>query len=84
MKSGAKIFLHPVKNPHLYGVATIDKRNKVTKLVEKPRKTRSNLAVTGLYFFDNDVIKFTKKLRPSKRGELEIVDLLNLYRKKNS
>ena len=47
------------------------------------KKTNSNLAVTGLYFFDNDVIKFTKKLRPSKRGELEIVDLLNLYRKKN-
>ena len=83
LKNGAKIFLHPVKNPHLYGVATIDKRNKVTKLVEKPRKSRSNLAVTGLYFFDNDAIRFSKTLRKSKRKELEIIDLLNKYKKKN-
>ena len=83
LKSGAKIFLHPVKNPHLYGVATIDKRNKVTKLVEKPRKTRSNLAVTGLYFFDNDAIRLSKTLKKSKRKELEIIDLLNKYKKKN-
>ena len=83
LKSGAKIMVHPVKTPGLYGVATLNKNHKVLKLIEKPKKTKSNLAVTGLYFFDNDVIKFTKKLRPSKRGELEIVDLLNLYRKKN-
>ena len=83
LKSGAKIMVHPVKTPSLYGVATLNKNHKVLSLVEKPKKTNSNLAVTGLYFFDNDVIKFTKKLRPSKRGELEIVDLLNLYRKKN-
>ncbi len=83
LKSGAKIFLHPVKNPNLYGVATIDKRNKVTKLVEKPRKTRSNLAVTGLYFFDNDSIRLSKTLKKSKRKELEIIDLLNKYKKKN-
>ena len=49
--------------------------------MEKPKKTKSNLAVTGLYFFDNKVIEFTKKLKPSKRGELEIVDLLNIYRR---
>ena len=54
--SGAKIFIHPVKNPSLYGVATLDKKNKVIKLVEKPKKTKSNLAVTGLYFFDNRVV----------------------------
>ena len=83
LKSGAKIFLHPVKNPNLYGVATIDKRSKVIKLVEKPKKTRSNLAVTGLYFFDNNVIRFSKTLRKSKRKELEIIDLLNKYKKKN-
>jgi glucose-1-phosphate thymidylyltransferase len=83
LKSGAKIFTHPVKNPHLYGVASLDKNKKVDKLVEKPKKTRSNLAVTGLYFFDNKVIELTKKLKKSKRGELEIIDLLNMYKRKN-
>ena len=83
LKSGAKIFIHPVKNPHLYGVATLNKNMKVVKLVEKPKKTKSNLAVTGLYFFDNKVIEFTKKLKPSKRNELEIIDLLNFYKRKN-
>ena len=81
-KKGAKIFLHPVVNPNLYGVATINNKKKVIKLVEKPKKSKSNLAITGLYFFDNDVIQYTKKLKPSKRGELEIVDLLNIYKKK--
>ena len=84
LKSGAKIFIHPVKKPHLYGVATLDKKNKIINLLEKPKKTKSNLAVTGLYFFDRKVIEFTKKLKPSKRGELEIIDLLNIYRKKNA
>ena len=76
-------FLHPVKDPSLYGVATINKNNKVIKLIEKPKKTRSNLAVTGLYFFDNKVVNISKKLKPSKRGELEIIDLLNYYKKSN-
>jgi glucose-1-phosphate thymidylyltransferase len=83
LKFGAKIFIHPVKNPNTYGVATLNKSKKVIKLVEKPKKTKSNLAVTGLYFFDNKVIEFTKKLKPSKRGELEIIDLLNIYKRKN-
>ena len=83
LKSGAKIFTHPVKKPHLYGVASLDKNKKVVKLIEKPKKTRSNLAVTGLYFFDNKVIELTKKLKKSKRGELEIIDLLNMYKRKN-
>ena len=83
LKNGAKIFVHPVKNPNLYGVATLGKNKKILKLVEKPKKSKSNLAVTGLYFFDNQVIKFTKKLKPSKRGELEIIDLLNFYKRKN-
>ncbi len=82
IKSGAKIFLHPVKKPHLYGVATVNKNNKIIKLVEKPKKTKSNLAVTGLYFFDNKVIKYSKNLKPSNRKELEIIDLLNKYKKK--
>ena len=82
LKSGAKIFIHPVKKPRLYGVVTLGKNKKILKLIEKPKKTKSNLAVTGLYFFDNKVIEYTKKLKPSKRGELEIIDLLNIYKSK--
>ena len=82
LSKGAKVFLHPVKNPTLYGVATIDKKNKIINIVEKPKKTKSNLAVTGLYFFDNNVIKLSKSLKPSKRKEIEIVDLLNKYKVK--
>tara|TARA_B100001063_G_C16766744_1_gene559104 strand:- start:1129 stop:2004 length:876 start_codon:yes stop_codon:yes gene_type:complete len=83
LKNGAKVFLHPVKNPSLYGVASINKKNKVLNLTEKPKNPKSNLAVTGLYFFDKKVVKFSKKLKFSKRGELEIVDLLNIYKKSN-
>ncbi len=81
---GAKIFIHPVKNPQNYGVAHLNSKNKIIKLIEKPSKPITNLAVTGLYFFDNKVINYTKKLKPSKRGELEIIDLLNIYRKKGN
>ena len=82
-KSGAKVFLHPVKNPQLYGIAFINSKNKIIRLVEKPKKTNSNLAVTGLYLFDNKVIKYSKSLKPSSRNELEIIDLLNKYKKIN-
>ena len=82
LKKGASVFLHPVKNPSLYGVATINKKNNIIKIIEKPKKTKSNLAITGLYFFDNEVVKLSKKLKPSKRGELEISDLLNIYKRK--
>tara|TARA_B100001123_G_scaffold449053_1_gene612705 strand:- start:3253 stop:4122 length:870 start_codon:yes stop_codon:yes gene_type:complete len=81
LKSGAKVILYPVKNPSLYGVAKINKKNKVLKIVEKPKKPFSNLAITGLYFFDNKVVEYCKNLKPSKRSELEIVDLLNKYKK---
>ena len=74
--------MHPVKNPSLFGVASVNKKNKIVKIIEKPKKFISNLAVTGLYFFDNDVIKYSKTLRPSKRKELEIIDLLNKYKKR--
>ena len=83
LKTGAKIFIHPVKKPQLFGVATLNKNKKVISLKEKPKNSKSNFAVTGLYFFDKKVVEFTKKLKPSKRGELEIIDLLNLYKRKN-
>ncbi len=81
LKKGAKIILHKVNKPELYGVAKIDKKNKVISIKEKPKKFLSDLAITGLYFFDNNVIKFAKQLKPSKRKELEIVDLINKYKK---
>tara|TARA_B100001250_G_scaffold406362_1_gene425268 strand:+ start:1661 stop:2536 length:876 start_codon:yes stop_codon:yes gene_type:complete len=83
LKKGAKVFLHPVKNPQLFGVAKINSKNKIVSLVEKPKKYKSNLAVTGLYFFDNKVVKRSKFLKPSKRKELEIIDLLKTYKKNN-
>ena len=82
LKNGAKVFLHPVSNPKLYGIASI-KNKKIVNLKEKPKSSASNLAVTGLYFFDKNVVSISKKLKPSKRRELEIIDLLNTYRKKN-
>ena len=84
LKSGCKVFLHPVNKPELYGVATISKTNKVIDLKEKPKKPKSNLAVTGLYFFDNKAINFSKSLKPSRRNELEITDLLKKYKKKGT
>ena len=83
LKKGATIILHPVGSPSSYGVANINKKNKITKIVEKPKKFISNLAVTGLYFFDNKVVNYSKNLKPSKRNEIEIVDLLNKYKNKN-
>ena len=83
LSSGCKVLLHPVNSPELYGVATINKNKKILQLKEKPKKSKSNLAVTGLYFFDNKVISYSKSLKPSKRKEIEIIDLLNKYKKKN-
>ena len=83
LNQGATVILHPVKNPSLYGVASINNKNKVVKIIEKPKKFFSNLAITGLYFFDNKVVEHSKNLKPSKRKEIEIVDLLNKYKKNN-
>ena len=83
LKKGAKIILHKVSKPELYGVANINNKNKITALKEKPKNSKSNLAITGIYFFDNKVTEHSKSLKPSKRNELEIVDLLNKYKKKN-
>ena len=82
LKSGASVLLHPVRNPSLYGIASINKKNTIVKIIEKPKNYFSNLAITGLYFFDNKVINYSKNLKPSKRKEVEIVDLLNKYKNK--
>jgi glucose-1-phosphate thymidylyltransferase len=79
--SGATIFTYQVNNPQDYGIVSI-KKNKIINIKEKPKKSKSKFAVTGLYFFDNNVVNFSKKLRPSKRGELEIVDILKRYLKR--
>jgi len=81
LKDGARVLLHKVIKPELYGVAKINKNKKIIQIKEKPNKFFSDLAITGLYFFDNKVINYSKKLIPSKRGEIEITELLNLYRK---
>jgi len=84
LKKGAKIILHNVQNPGSFGVAKIDEKNKkILKIVEKPKKLISNQAITGLYFFDKKVVNYAKQLKPSKRGELEIIDLINKYKKNN-
>ena len=81
LKSGAKVLLYKVNNPELFGVAKIDKKNQKIKILkEKPKKFISDQAVTGLYFFDNNVVHYAKSLKPSKRNELEIIDLLNKYK----
>tara|TARA_A100001011_G_C14173133_1_gene783437 strand:- start:267 stop:1133 length:867 start_codon:yes stop_codon:yes gene_type:complete len=83
LKKGAKVVLHKVIKPELFGVAKINKNNKIIKIQEKPKKFFSDLAITGLYFFDNKVTKYAKKLKPSKRGEVEIIDLLKFYKIRN-
>ena len=82
LKKGARVVLHKVTKPELFGVAKINKNNRIISIKEKPKKYLSDLAITGLYFFDNNVVKFSKKLKPSKRGEVEIVDLLKIYKSK--
>jgi glucose-1-phosphate thymidylyltransferase len=83
LNKGAKIILHKVLDPQKFGVAKIKKR-KILSIKEKPKRFFSDLAITGLYFFDKNVVKYSKELKPSKRNELEITDLLNKYKKNNS
>ena len=84
LENGARVLLHKVLNPELFGVAKLNNQKKIIYIKEKPKKFVSNYAITGLYFFDGNVVKYSKKLKPSKRGELEITDLLNMYRKKKN
>ena len=82
LNKGAKVILHKVIKPELYGVAKVNKNGAIKLLKEKPKKFISDLAITGLYFFDKKVVEHAKKLKPSKRKELEITDLLNIYCRK--
>ncbi len=83
-KQGAKVLLHKVFNPSSYGVAKLDSKSQISLIKEKPKKFISNYAITGLYFFDKKVVEYSKKLKPSRRNEIEITDLLKkyLYKKK--
>ncbi len=76
---GCVLFGYPVRDPERYGVAELDQSGTVVSIEEKPTKPKSNLAITGLYFYDNDVLGHAAELRPSARGELEITDLNNIY-----
>ena len=83
LQTGATVFGYFVKSPKRYGVVEFDNNGKVLTIEEKPEEPKSNYAVTGLYFYDNTVLEKAKKLKPSKRGELEITDLNRLYLNEN-
>lgn len=82
-QGGATIFGHPVKYPERFGIVQFDENFKVISLEEKPIIPKSNYAITGLYFYDNNVVRFAKQLSPSKRGELEVTDLNQIYLSRN-
>jgi glucose-1-phosphate thymidylyltransferase len=79
LKEGAQIFAYPVRNPESYGVVEFDKHGRAISLAEKPKHPKSHFAVPGLYFYDNEVIEIARQLKPSRRGELEITDVNQVY-----
>ena len=83
LKNGARIFTYPINDPRNFGIVEKINRGKKIKIVEKPKNSKSNLAITGLYLFDKNVSDYSKKIKMSKRKETEIVDLINIYNKKN-
>ncbi len=83
LKNGSRIFTYPIKDPHNFGIVEKSTRGKKVRIVEKPKKSKSNLAITGLYLFDKNVSDYSKKIKLSKREETEIVDLINIYNRKN-
>ena len=82
LSDGAIIFGYRVRNPKDFGIVEIDKENNIKSIQEKPNSPKSNIAVTGLYFYDNDVIEISKNIKPSQRGELEITSINNEYLKR--
>ena len=84
IQEGAVIFAYPVQDPKQFGVVSFDKDHRVESIEEKPKHPKSDFAITGLYFYDNNVVNFAKTLQPSKRGELEITDLNQCYLNTNN
>ena len=83
LKNGARIFTYPINDPHNFGIVEKTNKGKKVRIVEKPKNSKSNLAITGFYLFDKNVSYYSKKIKMSDRKETEIVDLINIYNKKN-